>query len=55
MVRLKRVYEPPSEEDGERFLVERLWPRGISRSEARLAGLLKELGAESSGPEVVRP
>jgi uncharacterized protein YeaO (DUF488 family) len=27
----KRVYEPPSREDGARFLVERLWPRGIKK------------------------
>jgi uncharacterized protein YeaO (DUF488 family) len=35
-IQLKRVYEPPGKEDGSRFLVERLWPRGI-RKEA-LAG-----------------
>jgi uncharacterized protein YeaO (DUF488 family) len=43
MVRLKRVYDPPDDEDGERFLVERLWPRGMGRSEARLTGWVKEL------------
>ena len=43
MVWLKRVYDPPSDHDGERFLVERLWPRGVSRSDARLTGWVKEL------------
>lgn len=41
--RLKRVYEPWAEEDGERYLVDRLWPRGLKREEARLAGWLREL------------
>jgi uncharacterized protein YeaO (DUF488 family) len=39
---LKRIYEPPSPSDGSRFLVERLWPRGISRERAALEGWLKE-------------
>jgi uncharacterized protein YeaO (DUF488 family) len=30
MIHLKRVYEPPSTDDGFRILVERLWPRGLS-------------------------
>ena len=40
---LKRVYEPATEEDGERFLVDRLWPRGVSKAKARLSGWLKDL------------
>jgi uncharacterized protein YeaO (DUF488 family) len=32
MVRIKRVYEPASPADGERVLVDRLWPRGVRRS-----------------------
>ncbi len=43
MLRVKRIYDPPAAEDGQRFLVERLWPRGVSREAARLAGWLKEL------------
>ena len=31
MIRTKRAYEPASSEDGKRFLVERLWPRGIKK------------------------
>lgn len=36
MITMKRVYEPASEEDGYRVLVERLWPRGVSKVAARL-------------------
>lgn len=39
---LKRVYEPPSGKDGCRILVERLWPRGLSREEARIDLWAKE-------------
>ncbi|GGT61298.1 DUF488 domain-containing protein [Actinomadura citrea] len=35
-VRLRRVYEPPSAEDGRRILVDRVWPRGLSKDRARL-------------------
>src|SRR6201988_5398053 len=31
MIQLKRVYEAPAKEDGTRFLVERLWPRGMKK------------------------
>jgi uncharacterized protein YeaO (DUF488 family) len=40
---VKRVYEPFEEQDGERYLVDRLWPRGIKKEEARIAGWLREL------------
>jgi uncharacterized protein YeaO (DUF488 family) len=42
LVRLKRVYEPPAEADGKRYLVDRLWPRGISKEAASLTGWLKD-------------
>lgn len=35
-IALKRVYEPPSRSDGCRILVERLWPRGLSKQRARI-------------------
>ena len=44
MVQLKRVYDPVSRADGTRFLVERLWPRGVSKEGLRLASWLKEVG-----------
>lgn len=36
MIVLKRIYEPYSKEDGFRILVDRLWPRGISKERAKL-------------------
>jgi uncharacterized protein YeaO (DUF488 family) len=42
-IRLKRAYEPPSQEDGLRILVERLWPRGLSKQEAAIGLWLKEI------------
>ena len=42
-VRLKRAYEPPSAADGYRVLVDRLWPRGVSRADARLDEWAREL------------
>jgi uncharacterized protein YeaO (DUF488 family) len=36
VVRIKRVYEPPATTDGLRLLVDRLWPRGLSREAAAL-------------------
>ncbi|AEA25451.1 DUF488 domain-containing protein [Pseudonocardia benzenivorans] len=35
-VRTRRVYDPPTEHDGARVLVDRLWPRGLGRADARL-------------------
>lgn len=35
-VRAKRAYEPPEDGDGYRVLVDRLWPRGVSRDDARI-------------------
>ncbi len=43
MIRVKRIYEPPSEDDGERFLVERLWARGIKKEDAKLVAWMKEI------------
>lgn len=42
MVRVKRVYEPAQRADGFRVLVDRLWPRGVSKERARLALWLQE-------------
>lgn len=43
MVGIKRIYDPPAPEDGTRVLVDRLWPRGISKDEARIDEWLKEI------------
>jgi uncharacterized protein YeaO (DUF488 family) len=50
-VRLKRVYEPAEPGDGARFLVERLWPRGLRREDARLTAWLKDV---APSPELRR-
>jgi uncharacterized protein YeaO (DUF488 family) len=43
MIKLKRAYEKPAKDDGERILVERLWPRGVTKAQARLDLWLKEV------------
>jgi uncharacterized protein YeaO (DUF488 family) len=43
MIHLKRAYEPPSESDGYRILVERLWPRGLTKERARIDLWMKEI------------
>ncbi|MDD4617152.1 MAG: DUF488 domain-containing protein [Alphaproteobacteria bacterium] len=43
MLKVKRAYEAPSPSDGFRVLVERLWPRGISKERAALDLWLKEV------------
>jgi uncharacterized protein YeaO (DUF488 family) len=44
VVQLKRAYESPEVSDGVRVLVDRLWPRGVSRDTANLDAWMKELG-----------
>jgi uncharacterized protein YeaO (DUF488 family) len=42
-IRLKRVFAAPEKEDGERILVDRLWPRGMPKQKAALDGWMKDL------------
>lgn len=42
-VRLKRVYEPANPEDGVRILVDRLWPRGLSKEKAAIDQWMKDI------------
>lgn len=42
-LQVKRIYEAPEETDGSRVLVDRLWPRGIKKENAALAGWEKEI------------
>ena len=44
MIQLKRVYEKPAPDDGVRFLVERLWPRGLRKSDVQMEGWQKDAG-----------
>ena len=46
-VRVKRIYEPPEPTDGYRLLVDRLWPRGVSRESASLYAWMKEVAPSS--------
>ena len=49
MIKLKRVYETVEDDNGYRVLVERLWPRGISKDKASLNEWMKEI---SPSPEL---
>lgn len=42
-IKIKRVYEEPSPEDGVRILVDRLWPRGIKKSDLVMDAWIKEI------------
>ena len=43
MIKLKRAYDSASKDDGIRFLVERLWPRGVSKAALHLDAWLKDV------------
>lgn len=43
MLRIKRVYDPPAPDDGKRILVDRIWPRGLSKEEAKIDEWRNEL------------
>jgi uncharacterized protein YeaO (DUF488 family) len=44
LIRIKRVYAPASDEDGVRVLVEKLWPRGLTKTAAAVDLWLKDIG-----------
>jgi uncharacterized protein YeaO (DUF488 family) len=44
MITLKRAYDPVSRTDGRRFLVERLWPRGVTKAKLHVDAWLKDAG-----------
>ena len=43
MIKIKRIYDKPDEKDSYRILVDRLWPRGLSRDKAKMDLWLKEV------------
>ena len=43
MIQVKRAYEPLSKDDGDRFLVERLWPRGVRKENLQVEAWLKDV------------
>jgi uncharacterized protein YeaO (DUF488 family) len=48
MIKLKRAYDPISRTDGRRFLVERLWLRGLTKAKVHVAAWLKEVGPSTA-------
>ncbi len=44
MLKIKRVYDPPSAGDGKRILIDRLWPRGLRKDNAKIDAWIKEAG-----------
>ncbi|AUH64642.1 DUF488 domain-containing protein [Paracoccus zhejiangensis] len=47
-VRLKRAYDPVSPDDGTRILVDRLWPRGVSKTRAALSDWMKDIAPSTA-------
>ena len=47
-ISLKRAYEPRTEDDGFRILVDRMWPRGVSKDQAHVALWLKEIAPSTA-------
>ena len=43
MITVKRIYDPSSPADGKRYLVDRVWPRGVSKDKAALDGWFKDI------------
>ena len=47
-VLIKRVYDPPMQDDGYRILVDRLWPRGLSKDKAKIDLWLKDIAPSAA-------
>ncbi|MEN3375415.1 MAG: hypothetical protein V7604_770 [Hyphomicrobiales bacterium] len=47
-IRIKRVYDPPGADDGLRILIDRLWPRGVSKSKLKLDAWPKHLSPSNA-------
>jgi len=47
-IRIKRVYEQPDERDGRRILVDRIWPRGLTKEEAKIDLWLKDIAPSTA-------
>lgn len=48
MLKVKRIYDPPEKGDGFRVLVDRLWPRGVSKAKAHLDLWMKDIAPSDS-------
>ncbi len=47
MIKIKRVYDEPSRDDGKRILIDRLWPRGLKKENAQIDEWIKEVAPSS--------
>src|SRR5215831_8639259 len=47
-IRLKRAYEPPAFDDGIRILIDRLWPRGVKKTDAAIDEWMKEIAPSNA-------
>jgi uncharacterized protein YeaO (DUF488 family) len=47
-VRLKRAYDPPAASDGKRILIDRLWPRGVKKTDAAIDEWMKEIAPSTT-------
>ncbi len=43
MIKIKRIYDQPSQNDGKRILIDRLWPRGLKKEDAHVDKWMKEV------------
>ena len=48
MIKIKRIYENESDDDGYRILVDRIWPRGVSKERSKIDLWLKEIAPSTS-------
>lgn len=46
-VQIKRIYDPPAESDGTRILIDRLWPRGLSKADAKVDLWLRDIAVST--------
>lgn len=47
-IKIKRVYDPPTPADGRRILVDRLWPRGMAKANAKIDFWMKEIAPSNA-------
>lgn len=47
-VRVRRAYDEPEDQDGVRVLVDRIWPRGLTKAQARLGEWCKEVAPSTA-------
>ena len=51
-IRMKRIYAPAEAEDGKRVLVDRLWPRGVSKLEAKIGNAMEGVADEDYNEDI---